>query len=608
MNNRKYNNLKYILPVLFLALVAFVSPPADVLKQLKANLETLRGQYGAEKVYLTLDKPYYAPGQAIWLKGYVLDAASLRPSEKSGVLYVDLLNANNQPVERLTLKAENGKAHGDIALPTDLPAGKYRLVAYTQWMRNFSEDAFFTRKLTLLGTNGVDEETPAVAQNIDFQFFPEGGDLVTGISGRVAFKATSPAGNGVGVTGSVYDDQGSKLVDFADAHLGMGAFILQPQAGRQYVAKVKTKDGKLTEYALPAAKSSGYVMNIDETADGNSWQVTVATNGTNLEPLVLTAISRDALQFFGNINLPAGQLYRLNIAKAKFPTGIARFNLARANGEPLAERLVYANQSDDLNLTLTTVKKTYGDREQVTMQVVARDTQGNPVTSDFALAVTDDELVKQNETGLNLKAHLLLASDLRGYVERPGYYFQNNDESRKEALDYLLLTQGWRRFGWRETAAGTFPAIKYVNESDLSIRGKLETNKGKAIAGGEALLYLQGQHQAFITTETNKQGEFAFSGFDFTGSIDAVVQGTDARGRRNNLLVKMEEKNFLPQAPAFKVPAWADNLQASTNKNFLLARDQQLTSVGQSNDNFSLRSILLSTRSGKRRARYGGSV
>lgn len=147
MDNRKLINIKYLLPVLLLALTAFVSPPADWLKQLKANLETLRAQYAAEKVYLQLDKPYYAAGQSIWLKGYVLDATSLRPSAKSGVLYVDLLNTNNQPVQRLTLKAEKGKATGNILLPTDLLAGKYRLVAYTQWMRNFGEATFLTEKL-----------------------------------------------------------------------------------------------------------------------------------------------------------------------------------------------------------------------------------------------------------------------------------------------------------------------------------------------------------------------------------------------------------------------------------------------------------------------------
>ncbi len=173
MNNRKLKNSIYFLPVLLLILTAFVRPPADWLPQLKANLETWRAQYAAEKVYLTLDKPYYAPGQSIWLKGYVLDAASLRPSAKSGVLYVDLLNTDNKPVEQLTLKAEKGKTAGDIQLPTDLPAGNYRLVAYTQWMRNFGEHTFFNQEIEVLGANNSTAKTPEVAGNIDFQFFPE---------------------------------------------------------------------------------------------------------------------------------------------------------------------------------------------------------------------------------------------------------------------------------------------------------------------------------------------------------------------------------------------------------------------------------------------------
>jgi len=595
MNKRKFISLKYILPVLLLALVAFVNPPADLLPGLKANLETWRTQYAAEKVYLQLDKPYYAPGQAIWLKGYVLDAASLRPSTKSGVLYVDLLNPNNQPIERLTLKAEKGKAHGDIALPTDLPAGNYRLVGYTQWMRNFGEETFFNQEITILGANVVSQKAPVIAQNIDLQFFPEGGDLVAGLSSRVAFKATSPTGTGLAITGSVYDDQNRKLVDFSDAHLGMGAFELQPQVGRRYVARIKTKAGKTAEYPLPAAKPTGYVININETADGDNWEVTVVGNVPKPEPLVLTGISREALQFSENITLSVGQPYRVNIAKAKFPTGIVRFNLASAKGDPLAERLVFADQQDDLNLIVTTDKKTYAGRDRVTMRLAAQDNQGNPVATDFALAVTDEELVQQQENGLNIKAHLLLTSDLRGSIEQPGYYFENKDKVRKEALDYLLMTQGWRRFSWQEIVAGTFPTIKYANETGLSIRGRLETNKGKAIAGGEALLYLQGQHLSFITTETDKQGEFEFSGFDFTGTVDMVVQGTDARGKRHNLLVKIAEDNFIPEAPAFIAPSWTSGLLASTNKDFVLTSNQQLAAAGEQNTNYTLRGILLST-------------
>ncbi|MDQ4140073.1 MAG: TonB-dependent receptor plug domain-containing protein, partial [Bacteroidota bacterium] len=540
-------------------------------------------------------KPYYAPGQTIWLKGFVLDGASFRPSAKSGVLYVDLFDANNKPVEQLTLKADKGKAAGDIQLATALPAGNYRLVAYTQWMRNFGEETFFNKEIQILAPNTSNTNVTEVANKVDFQFFPEGGDLVEGLSSRVAFKAAGANGPGVAVSGSVFDDKGQKVVDFADAHLGMGAFELQPQAGSRYVAKVKTKDGKTAEYALPAAKPAGYTLRVDETTEGTYWQVSVAGKINQPESLVVTGISRDALQYSENIKIQPGQTFRFTVAKAKFPTGIVRFNLARANGEPIAERLIFADNQDDLNLTLTADKKSYGGRDKVTMQLVAQDKKGNPVATDFALAVTDAELVKHPKNGLNLKAHLLLTSDLRGYVEQPGYYFAENNPDRKQALDYLLLTQGWRRFNWKETVAGTFPALKYSNETDLSITGKLVTNKNKPVEGGEALLYLQGQHQAFITTETDKQGAFAFDGFDFTGTIDVVIQGTDANGRRDRLRVKMDEKNFVPQAPAFTVPAWTDGLLASTSKDFLLASNQQLASVDQNLNNYTLRGILLST-------------
>jgi hypothetical protein len=594
MNNKKLKNIIYLLPVFLLALAAFNSPPADWLTRLKENLETYRTQYAAEKIYLTQDKPYYAPGQTIWLKGYVREAASLRPSAKSGVLYVQLLNAENKPVEQLKLKAVNGKAAGAIALPPDLPAGNYRLVAYTQWMRNFGEESFFNQEVSVLGQAGSTAKTVVNTGKVDMQFFPEGGDFITGLQSRVAFKAIDPTGAGVKISGSVYDNQGQKVADFADKHLGMGTFTLQPQQGQRYVARVKNQAGVITEYALPVAKSMGYALRVDETADSRNWQVMVTGQVAQPEPLVLTAISRDALQFSETIKLQPGQPYQLNVAKAKFPTGIARFNLSKVAGEPLAERLVFADNQDDLQVVVTTDKKTYAGRDQVTLQVAAQDKQGNPVATDFALAITDEELVKSNENNLNLKANLLLTSDLRGYVEQPGYYFANNDKARKQALDVLLLTQGWRRFKNQEIAAGKFPTINYQNETDLAITGKLVTNKGKGIEGGEALLYLQGQHQAFITTETDKQGKFAFNGFDFTGNIDVVVQGTDARGRRDRLQVKIDNNSYVPTAPAFVNTSWTSGLLASTSKDFLLASNQQLATANSINSNYTLRNILLS--------------
>ncbi|AKD04973.1 hypothetical protein PKOR_20125 [Pontibacter korlensis] len=582
-----------MMPVLLLASMAFISPQTDLTQRLESYLSTFRSQYAPEKVYVQTDKPYYAPGQAVWLKGYVVDAATLRPSAKSQVLYVDLLNASNQPVHQLILKAENGKAAGDMLLPDSLPAGTYTLAAYTQWMRNFGDGTFFTKTLQVLGPsdNTATAKTTSATEKIDFQFFPEGGDMVQGLKNRIAFKATGTAGKGVAVSGSVFDDQGQKLLDFSDLHLGMGAFELQPEAGRNYIARVKTSDGKSVEYVLPKAKTTGYLLRVDETT-GNNLEISIAGNVNQQEPLVLTGISQDALKYSQAVSLQPGQTYRQQVPKSEFSTGIVRFNLSRANGEPLAERLVFVDHQDDLNINLTTNKSTFEGRELVTLQLEAKDKNGQPVATDFSLAITDDELVKQSKNSLGIKSYLLLTSDLKGYVEQPGYYFENDNPQRKQALQYLLMTQGWRRFSWQAATSGSFPSIQYPAEQDLTIKGKLVTKKDKPVANGEALLYLQGQHQAFITTETNRQGEFSFRGFDFTGDVDMVVQGTDARGRRKHLQVVMEEDSFIPKV-ATSNPFQAEALLPDARQDFLQASRQQQFASSNFNQAYTLRGILL---------------
>ncbi|MDX5482940.1 MAG: TonB-dependent receptor plug domain-containing protein [Hymenobacteraceae bacterium] len=592
MNRNNLIIFKYVLPVLLLAFVAlaFVSPQSDLLKDLKANLSIWRNQYAPEKIYLHLDKPHYTPGQQIWLKGYVVNGASLQPVAKSGVLYVDLLNAKMEAVQRLKLKAVNGKAVGDIVLPYNLPAGTYTLTAYTQWMRNFGEENFFRREISIIGEEIAKAEK--TTGKVDFQFFPEGGDLVQGLSSRVAFKATNPDGTGASVKGAVYDSQNRKLLDFQDTHLGMGAFELQPQQGQRYQARVTYKDGSTATYQLPEAKTTGYVLRIDEPANPDRLTLTVTSNVSGRQSLLLTGISRDALQYSQNMTLQPGQTFSKQVSKAEFPTGIARFNLAKDNGEPLAERLVFIDNQDNLNIALSTDKKTYSGREQVTMQVLARDKQGKPVSTDFSLAITDDQLVTPDQQGLTINAYLLLTSDLRGYIEQPGYYFESQDTDRKKALSYLLMTQGWRKFSWQQAVDGDFPEIKYKHEADLAIRGQLVTDKGKPVKGGEALLYLKGQHNAFITTETDKDGSFAFRGFDFTGPVDMVVQGTDARGKRKHLNVKMAEDAYLPKLQAIPAPRTSD-LTASTSRDFVTASKIEMASADEVNSSLTLKGILL---------------
>ncbi|MFN0290579.1 carboxypeptidase-like regulatory domain-containing protein [Pedobacter helvus] len=116
-----------------------------------ATSETLKTAANSvkEKVHLHLDKPYYAAGDHIWLKAYVVEYAFHKPSSNSGVLYVDLINERQQLVRQLKLPVKGGTTWGNFNLPDTLSTGNYRLRAYTQLMRNSGSSYFYQQQLKI---------------------------------------------------------------------------------------------------------------------------------------------------------------------------------------------------------------------------------------------------------------------------------------------------------------------------------------------------------------------------------------------------------------------------------------------------------------------------
>ena len=63
-----------------------------------------------EKVYLHFDKPFYIPGETIWYKAYLVNAAGNIPSSLSKIIYTELLDKDGKVIIRQILKAGNGFA------------------------------------------------------------------------------------------------------------------------------------------------------------------------------------------------------------------------------------------------------------------------------------------------------------------------------------------------------------------------------------------------------------------------------------------------------------------------------------------------------------------
>jgi hypothetical protein len=567
---------RFLVLALFGSSIISAAPAQNTPEKLSTNLKKWRTEYAPEKVYVHHDKPYYAAGQQIWLKAYVLNASTLRPSTKSHVLYVELISPGQGAVQSLKLKIDEGSTHGDIALPDHLPKGFYRLIAYTKWMQNFGEETYFSKDIMILGRNEEAHISAKVPPHIDLQFFPEGGDMVSGINSRIAFKAVDEKGRGVKVSGSIYNDRGKKITDFTDQHLGMGSFFLQPEPGHRYHARITLREGTSKEFSLPNPLPEGYVLTVDETSNPDHLQLHIAGNTSAAKALVLTVISRDELAYSKTFTLKRGDAQQFQVAKKLLPTGIARINLSSALGEPLAERLVFVNHHDQLNIAISSNRTRYQSREEVKLELLVTNKNGQPVATELSIAVTDDELVSPDPQGVSLQTYLLLNSDLKGYIEQPRYYFEDNSAERQTALQLLVMTHGWRRFAWKDAHAGNFPDIRHPNETSLSICGRLVNQKGNPVKKGEVLLYVKDQHISFIMTETDDMGKYCFEGFDFRDSIDMVIQGTDAKGRRTQLIVEVDKDEPLsPPQLVNATPLVAFHPSSEMNKDFYTVSQNQ---------------------------------
>src|SRR5690606_29163013 len=132
------------------------------------------------------------------LKAYVVDASLDRPLKMSKVVYVEILDDAGQVALHAKVPVENATGHTALFLPATLNSGNYTLRAYTRWMTNYSPDFFFHKTITVVNPfKPLGLAVQAPENNLDVQFFPEGGHLVSGLAGRVAFRVAGPSGKGL---------------------------------------------------------------------------------------------------------------------------------------------------------------------------------------------------------------------------------------------------------------------------------------------------------------------------------------------------------------------------------------------------------------------------
>ena len=366
---------------------------------------------------------------------------------------------------------------------------------------------------------------PVFTNDFDVKFFPEGGALINIPHQNVAFKAQGADGFSKEIEGFLFNSKGDTLTNFRSEHNGMGIFTMNPVNNETYYVTVRTNDSITKRFDLPAIEPKGISIAMSHYKQEIRYEIQKTEATEWPQKLFLLAHTRGKLAILQPIN-PKRTFGKMN--DSLFTEGITHFMLIDEQGNALSERLIFVPDHKPNQWQITTDQPTYGKREKVSLQIAAKDSEGNPVEGTFSVSITDRKSIQPDSLADNILSNLLLTSDLKGYVEDPAFYFLNQDARTLRSIDYLMMTHGWRRQKM-ENVLRT-PSLNFTNyiEKGQTISGRIMGFFGANVKKGP-ICVLAPKYNIIATTETDEKGQFIVN-TSFRDSTTFLVQARTKKG------------------------------------------------------------------------------
>ena len=366
---------------------------------------------------------------------------------------------------------------------------------------------------------------PVFTNDFDVKFFPEGGALINIPHQNVAFKAQGADGFSKEIEGFLFNSKGDTLTNFRSEHNGMGIFTMNPVNNETYYVTVRTNDSITKRFDLPAIEPKGISIAMSHYKQEIRYEIQKTEATEWPQKLFLLAHTRGKLAILQPIN-PKRTFGKMN--DSLFTEGITHFMLIDEQGNALSERLIFVPDHKPNQWQITTDQPTYGKREKVSLQIAAKDSEGNPVEGTFSVSITDRKSIQPDSLADNILSNLLLTSDLKGYVEDPAFYFLNQDARTLRSIDYLMMTHGWRRYKFDNVLRA--PSLNFTNyiEKGQTISGRIMGFFGANVKKGP-ICVLAPKYNIIATTETDEKGQFIVN-TSFRDSTTFLVQARTKKG------------------------------------------------------------------------------
>lgn len=575
----------FIFSLLLLLVAPFLSaqpqtgnaPAKTVFDKYLNQAQTFAEAYPREKAYLHFDNTSYYVGDTIWFKAYVTLADEPLPSPISRPLYVELVDQSGHVANKQIVKLINGEGNGQLVLPQTMMTGYYEVRAFTRWMLGFGEQQYFSRTFPIYQPSNSDNPERSITtyrlnksmkqrpvssdEKFMIRFFPEGGQLVEGVSSQVAFKAESIKEGGVKVSGDLYTDDGQKITAIQSLHDGMGRFEYTP-SGKPAIAKV-SYNNKEYEFKLPQALPNGYVLNA--TNQAGAITVQVSCNAATPQDTLAVFISHQGKpQAYQLISCKADAPQKFLMRTKGLPSGVLQLSLINRAGTTLCERFSFILPKAPLKIEATGLKSVYTPYAPIRCELQVTNAQDEPIQSNLSVAIRDGIRSDYQEYDNTIFTDLLLTSDLKGYIHQPGYYFADITPQKLDELDILLMVHAWRKYDMSQVI-GVTPFIPLqAPEPQLVLHGQVKSTIMKNELKDIAVSVVAKIDSTILagSTVTDDNGRFNMPVEDFENTLEVVFQTKRVGKERKKDASIMIDRNFTPPLRPYGYhesnPAWKD--------------------------------------------------
>ncbi len=303
------------------------------------------------------------------------------------------------------------------------------------------------------------------------QLLPESGNLIEDVENILGIKAMLDS-RGVDFQGTIFNNKGDTITTFQSEHEGLSSCKFFYIKGESYKAKIQLQD-TLLEQDVPTALAKGVSLSIDNS-DEEYLKISLKTNEATINNQVYsnyTLLYHQNRQLFQLISVARLDSINglLETNKNIFLDGVHTITLF-ADDQPIAERKFYIETNR--KKSFVSLEKSKIDSDSITYRLLSK---GKKKNLDVDLSVS---ILQKNSKAVNLKntikSAFLLSPHVRGNIENPAYYFDTENEKRKEHLDLLLLTQGWAQYTLDELIQEINPAEKYKFEDGFELKGALQ--------------------------------------------------------------------------------------------------------------------------------------